>query len=136
MRSLHFRSEKIASTILERLEQSALQTRGRRTSLATLSIGVWGAHQIQSIKPEYTAHEMYTQAKSMRSSSCGLDGWTVDAVKRLPYSAWQPRAAIENRGVTTERFLEGDTHVPCAMLPKGDGETPLRHTEISIFSVL
>ncbi len=80
--------------------------------------------------------DLHEQVKRMATSSPGFDGWTVEAVRSLTWQLWEDRARVERLAYNQGRFPTAYLHAPNAMLPKAEGDTPLRHRGITIFSIL
>ncbi len=81
-------------------------------------------------------HDLQQQAMRMTKSAPGFDGWTVEAVQSLTWQLWDDRARVERLAYSKGVFPSAYQHAPNVMLPKSEGDTPLRHRGVTIFSVL
>ena len=85
---------------------------------------------------EINETDLLEQAARMRPSGHGFDGWTVAAIKLLPIQAWRDRVVVEKMARCQRKFPQGYYHAPNVMLPKAEGDSPLKHRGITVFSVL
>ncbi len=83
-----------------------------------------------------TGHDMWMQAQNMAPSGHGFDGWTVPAIKLLPPQMWDRRAEVEKLAFHLEKLPTAYQHAPNTMLPKAEGDSPLKHRGITVFSVI
>ena len=100
--------------------------------------GEYGMHipNVEYDDKPYEASEFIEQLARMKDSAAGFDGWTKKALQLLPEQAWQDRAELENVAKTKGVLPQAYSHVPLAMLPKGQAVGPQHHRGITIFSMV
>ncbi len=80
--------------------------------------------------------DLCDQARRMKQAGHGFDGWTVSAVKLLTWQLWQDRMRVERLAYQLATLPTSYYHAPNAMIPKEEGDTPLKHRGITVFSVV